>query len=139
MSGGAEARAALDSMLKQQADSMVSFNIDDLSIEQLREGYRYMLLSAREAHLMHIKDMAAVAKRLLDSESATKELLAALESITKNFTIKHRLNNNHEWTLSKHQPDGIQAAIDLIAKVKGANGCQNCVHANQGACCGGVR
>lgn len=71
--------------------------------------------------------------------SYESELLAALESITEFCTIKHRKGEGHEWRLSRYQPECVQAAIDLIAKVKGGNDCQNCVHANQGACCGGVR
>lgn len=47
------------------------------------------------------------------------ELLAALESIVAKNAIYHRLNDNYEWTLSKHQHDGIQEAIDLIAKING--------------------
>ena len=47
------------------------------------------------------------------------ELMAALESIVAKNAIYHRLNDNHKWTLSKHQHDGIQEAIDLIAKING--------------------
>ena len=53
----------------------------------------------------------------LKAENA--ELLAALESIVAKNAIYHRLNDNHKWTLSKHQHDGIQEAIDLIAKING--------------------
>lgn len=47
------------------------------------------------------------------------ELVAALQLLVTKNAIYHRLNDNHEWTLSKHQPDGIQEAIDLIAKING--------------------
>lgn len=70
--------------------------------------------------------------------AAAPELLAALESITEFCAIKHRKGDGYEWQLSQYQPEGVQAALDLIAKVKGGNDCQNCVHANQGACCGGA-
>lgn len=69
--------------LKQQADSLVSYDIDDLSVEQLRHHYRCLLLSGRESNLMHIKDKAAMATRLLDAESTAKTLLDALKSLVK--------------------------------------------------------
>lgn len=50
--------------------------------------------------------------------AAAPDLLAALELLVAKNAIYHRLNDSHEWTLSKHQADGIQAAIDLIAKIK---------------------
>lgn len=69
--------------------------------------------------------------------SYESELLAALESITEFCTIKHRKGDGHEWQVSQYQPECVQAALDLIAKVKGGNDCQKCVHADQGTCCGG--
>ena len=51
--------------------------------------------------------------------SYESELLVALESITDYFTIKHRKGDGYEWQVSQYQPECVQAAIDLIAKVKG--------------------
>ena len=96
-------------------------------------------------------DDMAIAADIIDPETgepsetnarliaAAPELLAALESITEFCTIKHRKGEGHEWQVSQYQLECVQAAIDLIAKVKGGNDCQTCVHANQGTCCGGVR
>lgn len=50
--------------------------------------------------------------------AAAPELLAALESITDYFTIKHRRGEGHEWQVSQYQPECVQAAIDLIARIK---------------------
>ena len=76
--------------------------------------------NALEAELSALRTAAiADAAEIERLKAQNAELLAALESIVTKNAIYHRPNDNHEWTLSKHQPDGIQKAIDLIAKING--------------------
>lgn len=74
-----------DSMEKQCTDSLVSFDIDSLSIESLRHKYRSLLIQQKEVELAYLKDQAAFAITLLEAKTKCNELESQLRSTTHSY------------------------------------------------------
>ena len=73
-------------MEKQCTDSLlVSFDIDSLSIESLRQKYRSLLAQQRELELAYLKDQLVFAEKLLEAKTKCNELESQLHSTTHSY------------------------------------------------------